>query len=532
MGSFESQHYVLLHDVILPEFSYSRRVKTVKAFVFDNKDVPYDVIYGRSFLNSCKIDVCSSDLTCRWYNNKIPFHKPTFFKDSETIRAILSVPSERVNRLEAFHEAYHSAAVTRSVDTQVSVDEVVQQQSHLTVEQREDLYKLLSQYDKLFDGTLGRYPKRQFHIDLKEDAVPYHCKGPYSVPSVNLPVLKEELKQQAKDGVLERVAESEWGMPMMVIPKKNGSIRTVDDFRELNKQVRRKCYPLPKIQDIFHRCKGYKYVTKLDLTKCYYTYELDEESSWLCVLVTPFGKYRRKRLPQGLSQSPDWAQAAVEEVFLEADLLRECVEAFIDDIACFSNSWEEHLVHLKKTLNCLQTNGYTVNPTKCEWAVQETKWLGHHMTPEGIKPLENKIKGILQLDRPTTVTELRSFIGMINFYRDFWKRRADVLAPLTALTKTPKGVPLAWTDETEAAFKGIKALLIEEVLLYYPDPNKEFIIKPDASKKQLGATIYQVNDNGHKQPVAFFSRKLTPAQTRYPASDLEALCITEVFEEY
>ena len=248
--------------------------------------------------------------------------------------------------------------------------------------------------------------------------------------------------------------------------------------------------------------------------------------------MTPFGKCCCKRLPQGLSQSPDWAQAALEEAFLEADLLRECIEAFIDDIGCFSDSWEDHLNHLKQTLDCLQANGYKVNPTKCEWAVQETEWLGHYITPNGIKPLNKKIKGILQLDHPTAVTELRSFIGMINFYRDFWKRRAHVLAPLTALTKTPKNTPIPWNEETEAAFNNIKALLIEEVLLYYPDPNKEFIIEPDASKKQLGATIYQLNDQGHKQPVAFFSCKLAPAQTHCLASDSEALCITEVFEEH
>ena len=421
--------------------------------------------------------------------------------------------------------------ITRAKVTEASVEEVAAAQQHLTPIQQQQLLEVLHQHAKLFDGTLGKYPKRKFHIDLKEDAVPYHCKGPYSVPAANLPILKEEIQRQCDLDILERVGESEWGMPMMAIPKKNGTIRTVDDFRELNKFIRRKCYPLPKIQDIFHRRRGYKYATKLDLTACYYTYELDEESSWLCVLVTPFGKYRRKRLPQGLTQSPDWAQAAIEDVFIEADLLRQCVEAFIDDVGVFSNDWEEHLSHLSRTLTCLEENGYTVNPTKCEWGVQEMEWLGHWVTPDGIKPLPDKIKGIVQLDRPNTVTQLRSFIGMINFYRDFWQKRSHILAPLTALTKTPKGQPLNWTEECTKAFQQIKAILTEEVLLYYPDPNKEFIIEPDASKYQLGATIYQMNGD-RKQPVAFFSRKLTPAQTRYPASDLEALCITEVFDEY
>jgi hypothetical protein len=274
--------------------------------------------------------------------------------------------------------------------------------------------------------------------------VPYHCKGPYTVPSQNMAVLKVELQRQCDAGILERVQESEWGMPMMVIPKKDGAIRTIDDFRELNKCIKRKSYPLPKIQDVFHRRNGFKYMTKLDLTMCYYTYVLDDKSSWLRVLVTPYGKYRRKRLPMGLSQSPDWAQAAIEDVFIEANLLRECVEAYIDDVGVFSKSWEEHLVHLEKTLTCLQENGYRVNPAKCEWSVTETEWLGHWLTPQGIKPLAKKVQGILAIDRPTTVTQLRSFIGMINFYRDFWKRRAHIMAPLTALTKLPKGAKIPW----------------------------------------------------------------------------------------
>jgi hypothetical protein len=518
---------VILHDVILPEFSYSRRIKTVKAFVFDNDSIPYDVIFGRDFLNGCRIDVCGSDLTCKWYGNVIPFHPPNFFQDNERLRPILTIPPARVQEWES-----NATIVTASVNTTASVEEVVKNQTHLSEEQRMQLLQVLKKYTTLFSGELGRYKRRKFHIDLKDDAVPYHCKGPYPVAAANMSVLKEELQKQCNEDILERVGESEWGMPMMVIPKKNGSIRTIDDLRELNKQVKRKVYPLPKIQDIFHRRKGYKYASKLDLTNCYYTYELDEESSWLCVLVTPFGKYRRKRLPQGMKQSPDWAQAAIEEPLLEADLLHECVEAYIDDIGAFSNSFEEHLQHLDKTLAVLQVNGYTVNPTKCSWCVQEMEWLGHWMTPTGLKPIRNKIKGVVQLAPPQTVKQLRSFLGMVNYYRDFWKRRSHILAPLTAMTKLRSKQKLPWTTECDKAFKQIKALLIEEVLLFYPDPNKTFYIEPDASKLQLGATIYQLGDQEQRQPVAFFSRKLTPAQTRYPASDLEALCITEVFEEY
>jgi hypothetical protein len=121
---------------------------------------------------------------------------------------------------------------------------------------------------------------------------------------------------------------------------------------------------------------------------------------------------------------------------------------------------------------------------------------------------------------------------MVNYYRDFWKCRSHILAPLTALTKSNPKRELPWSDSCTEAFNRIKALLAEEVLLYYSDPNKTFYIEPNASKYQLGSTIYQLNEQGHKQPVAFFSCKLLDAQTHYPPSNLEALSVTETFEEY
>ena len=120
----------------------------------------------------------------------------------------------------------------------------------MTPEQHNDLLQLLGKFDQLFDGQLGRYNKRKFHIELKDDAIPYHVKQPYPIPEKNKQIVKDELQRQCDNGTLERVYESEWGMPLFAIPKKNGSIRTVDDMRELNRQVKRKQYPLPKIKDI------------------------------------------------------------------------------------------------------------------------------------------------------------------------------------------------------------------------------------------------------------------------------------------
>jgi hypothetical protein len=159
----------------------------------------------------------------------------------------------------------------------------------------------------------------------------------------------------------------------------------------------------------------------------YYTFELDKESQDLCTIITPFFKYKYLRLLMGHKCSPDIAQAAMENVLSDI----ENANVYIDDVGAFSNDWDHHVYLLATILRQLCENGFTINPLMCEWAVKETDWLGYWLTRQGLKPWKNKIDAILHMDRPCNATELRMFIGCVNYYCDMWPSCAHILKLLT-----------------------------------------------------------------------------------------------------
>jgi hypothetical protein len=239
-----------------------------------------------------------------------------------------------------------------------NLNEVTANCTNLNDEQREDLHILLKKYESLFDGTLGHWKSEDYDIKLKEGATPYHVR-PFPIPHIHEQTLRHEVDCLCQIGVLKKANRSEWAAPTFIIPKKDGTVQFIlSDFRQSNKCIKCKPFPIPKIQDLLLKLKGFQYATSLDLNMGYYHIELSPDSKWLCTIVLPWGKYEYQKLPMGLCNSPNIFQEKMSStLFGDLDFIR----TYIGDLLVLTKSdWQDHLCHLDIILHHLQQAGLTL----------------------------------------------------------------------------------------------------------------------------------------------------------------------------
>jgi transposase InsO family protein/exonuclease VII small subunit len=509
------------------------KIKFSLPALFENRDIDwncyvdessptsclYDLIIGRDLMHELGIDICFSTAEIKWDNASIAMQ-----------------PTERLDELniEEFEQEILFAHDPDTTDAEriqniveskycpADLEALVKECKELEKLQQEKLFNLLSKFAPLFDGTLGTWKTDPIELELKDpNEKPYHAK-PYPIPHSQEKKLREEVERLVKYGVLRKINRSEWACPMFVITKPDGSLRSLADLRELNKRIKRKPFPIPKITDMLQKLEGFSYATSLDLNMGYYHIELTPDSSRLCTIVLPWGKYEYRKLPMGLCNSPDIFQEKMSELMAGLEFCR----AYIDDLLVVSKgNFEQHLDHLEQSLTRLSEAGLKVNATKSHFCKTELEYLGYLINKEGVRPTMKKVEAIKNIATPTTRKQLRGFIGMVNYYRDMWPKRAHLLAPLSAMTSSK--VKWKWTEECQKSFELMKEVIAKETLLTYPQFDKPFEIHTDASKVQLGACISQEG-----KPIAFYSRKLNPAQTRYTTTERELLSIVETLKEF
>jgi hypothetical protein len=251
-GTYTSTKVVIMRNLRLPEFDKIRNFDQQKALVFHSETCKYDVILGADFLTKTGIDVKYNTGTMEWFDNELPLCNPHLLqdKDFEAMAEIVEVQQEEaLFGMDWYCPTCYAFEILDAKYEKVDVDEVINQLNHLNAEQNEDLREVLMEHTKLFDGTLGVYPHRKFHIDLVPGAIAKHAR-PYPVPVIHLSTFKKELLHLVKIGILSPQGASEWSSPTFITPKKDGRVRWVSDLWELNKVVKRKQYPLPIIWDI------------------------------------------------------------------------------------------------------------------------------------------------------------------------------------------------------------------------------------------------------------------------------------------
>ena len=231
---------------------HDKRVIAWNCHAFENLG-NYDMIIGRDLMHDLGIDVCFSTQTINWDGYELPMRSGDITLEQEIfLQQEPDHVEDAAGRMRGILDAKYEAA---------DLDEVVEQADHLDDDQRVKLKQLLTKHQKLFDGSLGVWKDATYNIDLKPGAEPYHARA-FPIPKIHEKTLKMEVERLCELGVLKRVSRSEWGAPTFIIPKKDGTVRFISDFRELNKRIRRKPFPIPKIQDMLLNLEGFQYATK------------------------------------------------------------------------------------------------------------------------------------------------------------------------------------------------------------------------------------------------------------------------------
>ena len=336
-----------------------------------------------------------------------------------------------------------------------------------------------------------------------------------------------------------RKSQSPWASAIVLVHKKDGALRFCIDLRKLNARTIKDAQTLPHIEKSLDSLCGAVIFTSLDLKSGYWQVELDEDSiPYTAFTVGPLGFYECLRMPFGLTNAPATFQRLMENCL--GDLhLNWCI-IYLDDIIIYSKTPEEHVKRLEAVFKKLSKADLKLKPSKCEFFKSEITYLGHVVSNEGITTDPKKIKAIQLWPRPETVTQVRKFTGLTNYYRKFIHNYAKVAKPLHQLVSGEnaklKRTSVTWTVECEESFKKLKELCSNTPVLAYPNYKEKFKLYTDASESGLRAVLTQVQSDGKERPIAYASRTLSKSEQNYDAHKLEFLAlkwsVTDRFHEY
>ncbi|XP_059053689.1 uncharacterized protein K02A2.6-like [Achroia grisella] len=360
------------------------------------------------------------------------------------------------------------------------------------------------------------------NIILKENYVPVFMKA-YEVPYSIITKISDAIDKLEKQGKIYKVKHSEWASPLVPIRKSDGTYRLCVDFkRTVNPNIKIDNYPLPTAENIFASMAGGKMFVVLDLSDAYTQICVNEQSQPLLTVNTHKGLYRFKRLIYGIASAPAIFQSVMDQVLSGIDNTK----CYIDDILIKGLNFQDCYNTVVRVLQKLSEYNIKVNFKKCKWFCQSVEYLGHVIDAEGRKPSPNLVEAVVKAKRPDNVKELRSYLGLLNFYHNYIENLSTIVKPLRELTESKS--KWSWTNEHEAIFELSKQKLINSQVLMHYNPTLPIVVYSDASPVGLGAVLCHIvkeNNKSVEKPVAFASCSLTQVQKKYSQLDREALAI-------
>lgn len=484
----------------------------VDFFVMEDKDLAVPVILGLDFLQKSKMMLDFNTMHCHLPDTSqdectLPFYQ---YDEQLTNRFYMAIPS--IEESPTVSEAdYH--LIREAID-----------QAETTPEVRRQLEELMLKWPTVCTQSLGRTNVIKHQI-ITTDQQPIR-KRPYKVSSFKNEFIEGQVKELLEKKIIQH-SISPWASPVVVVGKKDGSMRLCVDYRGLNAKTHLDAYPMPQIVDILESLKGAKVFSTLDLKSGYWQMEMEKSSVEKTAFCTASGLYEFLCLPFGLKNSAASFQRLMEQVLREHK--NKFCMVYIDDIVVFSPSVSTHLQQLQKIFASLKKAGLSLNMKKCNFIKPSLTFLGHVISAEGIKTDPEKISAVQTFPVPTSVKEVQRFLGFAGWYHRFIKNFSEKAAPLHALKK--KDVTWNWSDKCQQAFETIKNDLITAPVLISPDFNRAFKVQTDASEYGLGAVLTQEED-GQERVVAYASRLLKGAEKAYSTSEKECLAVVWAIEKW
>ena len=384
--------------------------------------------------------------------------------------------------------------------------------------------KLLEDYQDVFqtEEELKKMAGEPMKIHLQEDSEPYAIYTARSIPHAWRDEVKRNIDEMVSKGIIEAVGDEpmEWCHPMVVVGKSGGGVRVCVDLTHLNKQIHRPIYPTKTPQDAISNIKpGSKYFTKVDAKQGYWQIPLEESSQHLTCFLTPWGRYKFLRAPMGLSSTGDEYCRRHNQAISE----HLNMQKVMDDVLLYDEDITEHYNNVKSFLDCCRTNSITLNPKKFCFGEKTVDFVGYKINEEGVSVDDNKIEAIRSYPTPRNVTDLKSFMGLINQLSNFSSSISRLSEPLRSLLK--RNSTFLWLPVHDAAFQATKEALCNPPILSHFDPKKPTILQTDASKNNgLGYALLQKHDSEWKM-IQCGSRYLTETESRYAIIELELLAV-------